>query len=155
MKKTALSVLMSPLAFIACTQVASATVIEVTKTPTCGCCTEWVEHMREAGFTVKVVDVPDVTPVADGLGVPRDLRSCHTAKVEGYAIEGHVPAGDVQRLLKERPQAVGLAVPGMPLGSPGMEVPGRSDRYPVILISESGEHSIYAVHGGSATAHTH
>jgi len=102
---------------------ADAPTIEVFKTPTCGCCTKWIDHLREAGFTVTAKDLPDVSAIKAANGVPAKLASCHTAIVEGYVIEGHVPASDVRRLLTERPAVSGLAVPGMPMGSPGMEHP--------------------------------
>ena len=155
MTKNRIAALFAPLALIACAQSASATVIEVTKTPWCGCCTAWIEHLREAGFTVQTVDVEDVTPVADELGVPAQLRSCHTATVEGYAIEGHVPAQDVQRLIEQKPDAVGLAVAGMPIGSPGMDHPTRSDEYQVVLIAKDGKHTVFATHGGKLEQHSH
>ena len=99
--------------------------LTVYKTPTCGCCSKWVDHMRANGVDAKVQDLPDLSAVKAKLGVPAELGSCHTAVVGRYVIEGHIPADAVHRLLKERPTTVtGLAVPGMPLGSPGMEVPG-------------------------------
>lgn len=114
---------------------ASASVLEVFKSPYCGCCRVWVDHMQEAGFRVKVTNLEDLEPLKTRFGVSRDLHSCHTGIVEKYVIEGHVPAADVTRLLKERPAATGLAVPGMPIGSPGMEQGGRRDSYQVILFS--------------------
>jgi hypothetical protein len=117
----------------------------VYKSPTCGCCGKWVQHVRDAGYDVQTVDVDDVTPYKTKYGVPYELASCHTGVVEGYAIEGHVPADLIDRLLKERPKnARALAVPGMPLGSPGMEVPGRKDAYDVILIDTKGRRSVFA-----------
>ncbi len=154
-KMNRLSMMGLPFALIACAQAASASVIDVVKNPNCGCCVEWVERMREAGFVVQVRDVEDTSPYAQEVGVPGQLRSCHTATVDGYAIEGHVPAADIKRLLEEKPSARGLAVPGMPIGSPGMEMGGRSDRYHVVLISDDGNHTIYATHGGSVEAHRH
>ena len=115
----------------------------VYKSPTCGCCADWVTHMEENGFKVTVHDRPDVSAIKDEWGVPRGMRSCHTAKIDGYVIEGHVPADLVKKMLKERPQATGLAVPGMPMGSPGMEGP-RKDPYEVILFSEDGNDKVYA-----------
>jgi hypothetical protein len=113
---------------------ASASVVVVSKDPNCGCCLGWVEHLRASGFTVEARDMSDLAPVKERLGVPPDLAACHTAEVGGYVIEGHVPAGAIQRLLRERPSAKGLAVPGMPVGSPGMEVPGSPpEEYAVIL----------------------
>ena len=121
-------------------------VIEVVKSPTCGCCNGWVAHLRRAGFRVRVTDTADVTPTARRLGVPDDLRSCHTASVGGYAIEGHVPAGDIVRLLRQRPAAAGLAVPGMPMGSPGMEHGGHREPYQVILFTRAGRRKVFASH---------
>lgn len=108
--------------------------ITVTKDPNCGCCGGWVEHLRQAGFAVEVRDVPDVNRVKARLGVPSDLAACHTAEVSGYVIEGHVPAAALRRFLNEKPKAKGLAVAGMPVGSPGMEVPDTApEEYSVIL----------------------
>jgi hypothetical protein len=95
--------------------------IRVYKSPTCGCCEKWVEHLRSAGFAVRATDVADVSPIKLENGIPPELSSCHTAFVNGYVLEGHVPASDVRRLLAEHPAVAGLAVPGMPVGSPGME----------------------------------
>lgn len=117
--------------------------MQVFKSPWCGCCTEWVDHMRAAGFRMHVTDLEDLSPVKAQLGVAPELQSCHTAVVDGYVIEGHVPARDVLRLLEERPRAAGLSVPGMPVGSPGMEQGDRSEPYAVILFGES-ERSVYA-----------
>ncbi|CAH1675231.1 hypothetical protein BTHI11S_00050 [Bosea thiooxidans] len=110
----------------------------VTKDPNCGCCGGWVEHMKAAGFPVEVITSSDVDQVKLRLGVPDDLASCHTAEVSGYVVEGHVPADAVKRLLAEKPQARGLAVPGMPMGSPGMEVAGKApESYEVVLFGSS------------------
>jgi hypothetical protein len=98
----------------------------VTRDPNCGSCGNWVKHIKAAGFPVEVAQVDDVLPLKAKLGVPGALISCHTAEIGGYVIEGHVPAEVVKRLLVERPNAIGLAVPGMPVGSPGMEVPGQA-----------------------------
>ena len=106
----------------------------VNKDPNCGCCSGWVKHIQAAGFTVDVVDTGQLNRVKAKLGVPDDLAACHTAEIAGYVIEGHVPATAVKRLLAEKPNAKGLAVPGMPVGSPGMEVEGAPpDTYDVIL----------------------
>lgn len=121
-------------------------VIAVVKSPSCGCCNSWVAHLRRAGFQVRVTDTADVTPTARRLGVPDDLRSCHTASVGGYAIEGHVPAADIMRLLRQRPAAAGLAVPGMPMGSPGMEGGGLREPYQTILFTRAGRRSVFASH---------
>lgn len=111
--------------------------ILVHKDPDCGCCTGWVQHLKNAGLTVTVEETADLQVIRKRLGVPADLASCHTAEVAGYVIEGHVPALAVQKLLKERPDAVGLAVPGMPVGSPGMEG-GAPQRYDVVLFGATG-----------------
>jgi hypothetical protein len=124
---------------------ASAPVLEVYKSPYCGCCGVWVNHMRKAGFSVKVTNMEDLEPIKTRFGVSRDLQSCHTGIVEKYVIEGHVPAADVMRLLQERPTATGLAVPGMPIGSPGMEQGSRKDPYEVILFSRT-ERDVFARH---------
>jgi len=124
---------------------ADTTLVTVYKTPTCGCCKAWVEHMRENGFRVVAIDTNDVTPVKERHGVRQDHASCHTATVGGYVVEGHVPAADVRRLLAERPAITGLAVPGMPMGSPGMEGP-RSERYDVIAFTRGGHDRVYASH---------
>lgn len=120
----------------------------VYKTPTCGCCRAWVDHVKAAGFDVQVVDTANVQPIKDEHGVPGHLGSCHTAVVDGLVIEGHVPAEDIVRLLREKPQGVaGIAVPGMPRGSPGMEVPGGArDPYDVIAFSRQGRVSVFETH---------
>ncbi|HID46656.1 MAG TPA: DUF411 domain-containing protein [Chromatiaceae bacterium] len=123
-------------------KVAAAEIV-VYKSPTCGCCKKWVSHMRKNGFTVEVHEQYNVTPVKDKLGVPRRLRSCHTAKVDGYIVEGHVPADVVMRLLEEKPQIAGVAVPGMPMGSPGMEG-FRKDPYDIISFTDTGKMGIFA-----------
>jgi hypothetical protein len=119
----------------------------VYKSPTCGCCRKWVDHVREHGFHATTTDVADVSPVKRTHKVPDDLVSCHTALIAGYVVEGHVPAADIQRLLKERPDIIGLAVPGMPSGSPGMET-GVVDKYDVIAIGKDGSRKVWASHGG-------
>ena len=117
--------------------------ITVYKTATCGCCGVWVTHLRENKFTVKVVEVDSTAEHQSKYGVTTALRSCHTAIVGGYTIEGHVPATEIQRLLKEKPKAKGLAVPGMPVGSPGMEVGTRRDPYAVLLFDSAGKTTVY------------
>lgn len=116
---------------------AAEPVIKVHKDPNCGCCAGWVQHLRDAGFTVDVDDAADLPSVRKRLGVPADLAACHTAEVSGYTLEGHVPASAVQRLLADRPKARGLAVPGMPIGSPGMEG-GHPQPYAVVLFGPAG-----------------
>jgi len=105
--------------------------VEMHKDPNCGCCTAWAEHLEAAGFEVQVTETRDLRSVKIAHGVTPELASCHTATVEGYVIEGHVPAADIKRLLEEQPDVAGLAVPGMPHGSPGMET-GRVDDYAVL-----------------------
>jgi hypothetical protein len=122
--------------------------LTVYKTPTCGCCTAWGEYMEAEGFSVRMEDVTDLAAVKDSLGVPSDLGSCHTGVVTDggarYLVEGHVPAEHVRRLLDERPAARGLAVPGMPIGSPGMEQGDRRQPYDVLVVDESGEAAVFA-----------
>lgn len=117
--------------------------ITVYKSPTCGCCTAWVTHVKRAGFRVVVHDTLDVQPVKDRWGVPGDLISCHTAKVENYVIEGHVPADLIQRLLQEKPAVLGIATPGMPSGSPGMEG-GLVEPYDVLTFDKDGRTALFA-----------
>ena len=112
-------------------------VITVHKDPTCGCCSGCVEHLQKAGFGTKVLDTKDLDAVKKRLGVPDDLAACHTAEMAGYIVEGHVPAAALKRLLAEKPKAAGLAVPGMPVGSPGMEG-GKPEKYDVILFGPEG-----------------
>ncbi|MCP5261793.1 MAG: DUF411 domain-containing protein [Rhodoferax sp.] len=119
--------------------------VEVWKDPNCGCCQDWVQHLQANGFEVRVHDSGNAAARAR-LGVAERWGSCHTASVGGYAIEGHVPAGDIHRLLKERPQAIGLSVPGMPVGSPGMDAPaygGRQDPFDVLLLQHGGQARVF------------
>ena len=120
-----------------------APLLTVYKTPTCGCCAAWADHMERKGFRVETVDMPTLTALKDSLGVPSDLTSCHTGTVDGYVVEGHVPAEQVRRMLEERPDARGLAVPGMPIGSPGMEQGDTRQPYDVLIVDEGGEASVY------------
>lgn len=116
--------------------------IMIYKDPRCGCCAKWVNYLRQNGFAISVIDVPDIHEVKSKLGVPRTLGSCHTAKVEEYVVEGHVPADVIQRLLKERPKFTGIAVPGMPTGSPGMEGPNPS-HYDILGFDAQGNTTVY------------
>jgi hypothetical protein len=125
---------------------AKAGEVTIYKSPWCGCCGAWAEHLEQSGFAVRIVEREDLEPIKERYGVPGELGSCHTALVEGYTIEGHVPAADIRRLLAERPAAKGLAVPGMPLGSPGMESGGQRERYQVILFTEDGGQTVFARH---------
>ena len=122
-------------------------VVTVHKDPGCGCCTGWVQHLQGAGFTTKVIETRNLAPVRRQLGVPDDLAGCHTAEVAGYVIEGHVPADAIRRLLEERPIAQGLAVPGMPAGSPGMEG-GTPERYAVVLFGPAVRRTYMTFIGG-------
>ena len=122
--------------------------VKVWKSPACGCCGKWVRHMEAAGFRVEVTDVADVDPIKTANGVPLKLASCHTALVGGYVLEGHVPASDVRRLLKEKPAILGLIAPGMPPGSPGMDVPG-SPTYEVLSLAKDGKTAVFATHSGN------
>ena len=123
-------------------------VVQVTKTPTCGCCAEWVEHIEDAGFDVVVTDVSNeaLDAFKRSVGIAARYRSCHTARVGDYVIEGHVAAREIARLLDERPEALGLAVPGMPIGSPGMEFGTRQQPYVTLLLTHDGEERVFEVH---------
>lgn len=120
-------------------------VVEVYKNPQCGCCGAWVSHLRAQGFVVNVHDVADTEAVRDKHGVPAVLGSCHTATIHGYVIEGHVPAADIRRLLQEKTRVAGLAVPGMPAGSPGMESPSPQP-YQTVAFSATGDTQVFAEH---------
>jgi hypothetical protein len=125
--------------------------VEVWKSPTCGCCNDWIIHLQKNGFSTKAFDEGN-TAKRRSVGMPSALGSCHTAVVEGFVIEGHVPAAEIQRLLKERPKALGLSVPQMPIGSPGMDGPeygGQKDIYEVLLVNRDGKSRPYARYQGS------
>lgn len=118
--------------------------ITMYKTPGCGCCKDWIAHLEQNGFAVVAHDVPGTGPYRERYGVPRALASCHTAVIDGYAIEGHVPAEEIKRLIAEKPKARGLSVPGMPVGSPGMELDGeRRDAFDVVLFDDAGGRQVY------------
>ena len=121
------------------------TLVEVWHSPTCGCCGNWIKHLQANGFATQVHKVADTSAMRRSLGIPEHLGSCHTAKVGGYAIEGHVPAADIRRLLAERPKARGLTAPGMPAGSPGMDVP-NSPPYDVLLVGNDESTTLFARH---------
>lgn len=122
--------------------------VVVYKNASCGCCKLWVDHLKKARLSVQARDVRDLKPIRERVGVPARLEACHTAEVGGYFVEGHVPAEDIKRLLRERPAAKGLSVPGMPVGSPGMEVPsGKVKPYEVLLIEKDGSASVFSRHG--------
>ena len=118
--------------------------MSVYKSPSCGCCALWVDYMRKNGFDAKVQDVDNIGALKLKLGVREEFSSCHTTEVGGYIVEGHVPVEAVQRMLKERPKVAGIAVPGMPAGSPGMEVPsGKKDSYNILAFTSDGKTTIY------------
>ena len=118
--------------------------VQVWKNPTCGCCAAWVEHLRAAGYPVEVEETTDLGAIKRAKGIPRPLTSCHTATVDGYVIEGHVPADVIDRVLAERPDVAGLAVPGMPVGSPGMEIEGQTPvHYEIVAFTSAGSTNVY------------
>lgn len=123
----------------------AATPITVYKTPTCGCCKGWVKAMETAGFKVEVHDLDDLASIKHAAGVPDELQACHTARIGGYVVEGHVPAADIRRLLAERPNVAGIATPGMPMGSPGMEG-AYKDHYDVVTFGGDGRSTVFASH---------
>lgn len=126
---------------------APSTALTVYKSPSCGCCGGWVEHMKAAGFEVATKDIDEMDKVKAMLGVPAEMGSCHTATIGGYVVEGHVPADAVRRLLADKPKAAGLAAPGMPLGAPGMEGGGASEPYSVLLFSRDGAAETFQTYG--------
>lgn len=127
---------------------AAAPVVEDYKSKDCGCCEGWIEHLKSNGFAVKSHNVENPSDYREKFGIPQELGSCHTGLVQGYALEGHVPASEIKRLLAERPKAKGLAVPSMPLGSPGMEGK-RRDPYDVFLVQADGSRSIFKHYSGN------
>ena len=141
------TLLTAGLAVIGSTSVAASSppLVEVWKSPTCGCCNDWIKHLKENGFQVRAIDKGN-TAIRKEWGMPVKYGSCHTAKIDGYVIEGHVPAKEIKRLLKEKPAALGLSVPEMPIGTPGMDGPeygGQLDPYNVLLIRRDGSASVY------------
>jgi hypothetical protein len=131
-------------------QAAKPLAIDVYKSPLCGCCEDWVKHLRSNGFTVTVHDVEDTGVYRKRFGMPERFGSCHTGYIGGYAIEGHVPAADIRKLLATKPRAVGLAVPGMPVGSPGMEQGPRKDPFDVLIVKADGAASVFASYNKQA-----
>jgi hypothetical protein len=125
--------------------------VVVYKSPTCSCCSKWIEHLKHAGFRVEAHNESEMSQVKIRLGVPEVLASCHTAMINGYVIEGHVPAEDIKQLLAKHPKARGLAVPGMPVGSPGMEMGARVDSYDVLLMADDQPTRAFAHHGPGNT----
>ncbi len=125
----------------------TAKVVEVWKDPFCGCCAKWIDQMKSAGFEMRVHDTQSLDAIKTRHGVPHRLRSCHTAKVDGYIVEGHVPIADVQRLLNQKPKVIGISVPGMPIGSPGMEVAsGETEPYEVLTFDKNRRTTVFAKH---------
>ena len=126
---------------------AAAQCIQVHLSPSCGCCKSWVRHLEQAGFSPRVIESKDMAASKRVIGVPDKVQSCHTAIIDGYFIEGHVPAPDIRELLHDKPAAIGLAVPDMPIGSPGMDVPGEvPEKFETLLVGVDGEVSAYARH---------
>lgn len=153
-KKSGMKVILGSGFFIAITillfqglmiqQASAEDTITVYKSPTCGCCSGWVKHMKENGFKVNAINTNDVVKHKKEAGLPQKLYACHTAHIDGYVIEGHVPASAIKRLLAERPAVTGLAVPGMPMGSPGMG--GKKVRFPVLTFDKSGKTTVFSTH---------
>jgi hypothetical protein len=127
---------------------AASPVVDVYKSAYCGCCADWVKHMESSGFTVKTQNVANPSDYREKYGIPQEFGSCHTAVVQGYALEGHVPATEIKRLLSEKPKAKGLAAPGMPMGSPGMEG-AHKHPYDVMLVQSNGQTSVYKHYDGN------
>lgn len=120
--------------------------VAVYRSPTCRCCGRWIQHLKENHFAIKDIVTHDLQAIKQQRAVPEHLASCHTAVVDGYVIEGHVPASDIEKLLRTRPNVVGIAAPGMPLGSPGMEVGGRQDDYVVVSFDSEGHYEVFTEH---------
>lgn len=149
-RRTMIGIALAAIPAVACSRPAKATEVNVYKSPNCGCCGSWVENLRVGGLNVVVHEMEDVTPIARKAGVPDDARSCHTAIVDGYFVEGHVPASDIRKLLRDRPKARGIAVPGMPIGSPGMEQGSHKDAYATLIVDRNGAVRMFARHNQPA-----
>jgi hypothetical protein len=148
-RRHALAAILSIVAAPVLAQVPNAAELQVYKSPTCGCCNDWIRHLEANGFRVKATDVPESRFYRARFGMPQKYGSCHTAVVGGYVVEGHVPAREIRRLLRERPTALGIAVPGMPVGSPGMDGPeynGQVDPYDVLLVQADGRATVFATY---------
>ena len=150
-RRTLFGLALAAIPAMACSKPAKASELKIYKSPYCGCCGDWVEHVKTSGIRTVVHEMEDVTPMAKKLGVPDNLRSCHTAEIDGYFVEGHVPASDIRKLLRDRPKARGIAVPGMPLGSPGMEAGGRKAPFDTLLLDRTGGTKVFARHSQSAS----
>ena len=139
--------LLAMVLFYGCMAVAEKPVdIVVHRSPTCSCCGKWVEHLKQNNFNVKDIVTEDVQSVKDQYGVGKDLASCHTAIVEGYVVEGHVPANDIKTLIKNKPKIVGITVPGMPSGTPGMEMGGKKDAFDIISFDKKDQRQVFSSH---------
>jgi hypothetical protein len=140
--------ILGAIAFAALTLGAAAHAANMTvhRSPTCGCCIKWIEHVEKHGFTVKTVLTEDMPAVKKKLGIPATLMSCHTSIVGGYVVEGHVPAADIKRLLAQKPRAKGIAVAGMPMGAPGMQHGDHHQPYSTMLIGKDGKATLFARH---------
>lgn len=145
-RRTMMGIVLAAVPAAACSRPAKLAEINVYKSPACGCCGAWVSNLETSGLTVVVHNLDDVTPIAVKAGVPDNLRSCHTAIVGGYFVEGHVPALDVRKLLRERPNARGITVPGMPIGSPGMEQGDLRQPYETLLVDRQARVTVFASH---------
>lgn len=148
-RRSLIGLILSAIPAAACAKPAKAAKLNIYKSPSCGCCGAWVDHIKASGIKTVVHELEDVTPLATKLGVPDDLRSCHTAAIDGYFVEGHVQAADIRKLLRERPKARGIAVPGMPIGSPGMEQVDRRDAYDTRLVLHDGSSRVFVKHNRS------
>ena len=149
-RRTVLGLVLVTVPVTACAKIAKGATLNVYRSPYCGCCRDWVRHARESGFSIAEREMEDVTPVARKLGVPDALRSCHTAEIAGYFVEGHVPPTDIKKLLQDRPNARGISVPGMPVGSPGMDQGTQRQPFDTLLVLKSGKTTIFARHNQPA-----
>lgn len=149
-RRTMLGAILAAIPVAACSKPAKVTELVVYKSPHCGCCSAWVDQMKAAGLPVKVFETELVSDVATKLKVPENLHGCHTAEVAGFFIEGHVPAADIRKLLRDRPKALGLAVPDMPIGSPGMEQGIRKDPFETLIVGHDGSVGVFARHNHAA-----
>ena len=150
-RRTMLGAILAAMPVAACSKPAKATELIVYKSPHCGCCSAWVDQMKAAGLRLKVFETELVSDMATKLKVPEDLRGCHTAEIDGFFIEGHVPAADIRKLLRDRPKALGIAVPGMPIGSPGMEQGARKDPFDTLVVGRDGTVGVFARHNQPAS----
>lgn len=148
-RRTVLGMVLVAVPVAACAKKAEAATLTVYRSPYCGCCRDWVRHIQRNGFGITEREMEDVTPVARKLGVPDGLRSCHTAEIGGYFVEGHVPPSNIKKLLRDRPNALGIAVPGMPLGSPGMDQGNQRQPFDSLLVARTGKASVFARHNQS------